>query len=171
MVEDLHMISAIVEDRPGVLFKVTSLIRRRGFNIETITVGGSEKEKISRITITMRGAPRVVEQMVKQLSKIPDMIKIIELTPDEAVYRELAMVKVAAGEPARRSDILNYISIFRARVIDASTDSLVIEVVGSPTKINAFLDLMKSFGVVELARTGTVALARGPRSSRGDEGN
>ncbi len=169
MVEDLHMISAIVEDRPGVLFKVTSLIRRRGFNIETITVGGSEKENISRITITMHGAPRVVEQMVKQLSKIPDVIKIIELTPNEAVYRELAMVKVMAADPARRSDILNYISIFRARVIDASTDSLVIEIVGSPTKISAFLDLMKSFGIIELARTGTVALARGPRSSRVDE--
>jgi acetolactate synthase-1/3 small subunit len=171
MVEDLHMISAIVEDRPGVLFKVTSLIRRRGFNIETITVGGSEKENISRITITMRGAPRVIEQMVKQLSKIPDVIKIIELTPDEAVYRELAIVKVATEDPAKRSDILNYISIFRGRVIDASIDSLVIEIVGSPTKISAFLDLMKGFRVVELARTGTVALARGPRSSRADEGS
>jgi acetolactate synthase-1/3 small subunit len=170
MADELHMISAIVEDRPGVLFKVTSLIRRRGFNIATITVGGSEKENISRITITMRGAPRVVEQLVKQLSKIPDIIKIIELTPDEAVYRELAMVKVAAEEPAKRSDILNYISIFRGRVIDASTDSLVIEIVGNPTKISAFLDLMRSFGVVELARTGTVALARGPRQSRGDDG-
>lgn len=169
MDEDLHLISAIVEDRPGVLFKVSSLIRRRGFNIETITVGGTEKENVSRITITMRGAPRVVEQMVKQLSKIPDVIKIIELTPDEAVYRELAMVKVSAQEPAKRSDILNYISIFRGRVIDASRDTLVIEIVGSPTKISAFLDLMKSFGVVELARTGTVALARGSRSSRDEE--
>lgn len=169
MVEDLHMISAIVEDRPGVLFKVTSLIRRRGFNIATITVGGTEKENVSRITITMRGAPRVVEQMVKQLSKIPDVIKIIELTPEDAVYRELAMVKVTAQDPARRSDVLNYISIFRARVIDASRDSLVIEIVGSPNKINAFLDLMKGFGIVELARTGTVALARGPRSSREEE--
>jgi acetolactate synthase-1/3 small subunit len=170
MDEDLHMISAIVEDRPGVLFKVTSLIRRRGFNIDTITVGGTEKENVSRITITMRGAPRVIEQMVKQLSKIPDVIKIIELTPAEAVYRELAMVKVTAQEPGKRADILSYISIFRARVIDASKDSLVIEVVGSPTKVNAFLDLMKGFGIAELARTGTVALARGPRSSREDEG-
>jgi acetolactate synthase-1/3 small subunit len=171
MDEDLHLISAIVEDRPGVLFKVTSLIRRRGFNIATITVGGTEKENISRITITMRGAPRVVEQMVKQLSKIPDVIKIIELTPAEAVYRELAMVKVTAQEPGKRSDILSYISIFRGRVIDVSKDTLVIEIVGNPNKVNAFIDLMKGFGIVELARTGTVALARGAKPSREDEGS
>jgi acetolactate synthase-1/3 small subunit len=165
MDEDLHIISAIVEDRPGVLFKVTSLIRRRGFNIETITVGSTEKEKVSRITMTMGGDVRIVEQLIKQLSKIPDVVKITELTPTESVYRELAIVKVSAQDQAKRSDILNYITIFRGRVIDASKDSLIIEIVGSPNKINAFLDLMKSFGIAELARTGMVALARGTKST------
>lgn len=165
MDEDLHIISAIVEDRPGVLFKVTSLIRRRGFNIETITVGSTEKEKVSRITMTMGGDVRIVEQLIKQLSKIPDVVKITELTPTESVYRELAIVKVSAQDQAKRSDILNYITIFRCRVIDASKDSLIIEIVGSPDKINAFLDLMKSFGIAELARTGMVALARGTKST------
>ncbi|MGA2572786.1 MAG: acetolactate synthase small subunit [Candidatus Methanomethylicaceae archaeon] len=164
MDEGLHIISAIVEDRPGVLFKVTSLIRRRGFNIATITVGSTEKEKVSRITMTMGGDVRIVEQLIKQLSKIPDVVKITELTPTESVYRELAIVKVSAQDQAKRSDILNYITIFRGRVIDASKDSLIIEIVGSPNKINAFLDLMKSFGIAELARTGMVALARGTKS-------
>jgi acetolactate synthase-1/3 small subunit len=165
MDEDLHIISAIVEDRPGVLFKVTSLIRRRGFNIATITVGSTEKEKVSRITMTMEGDVRIVEQLIKQLSKIPDVVKITELIPADSVYRELAMVKVTAQDQAKRSDILNYITIFRGRVIDASMDSLIIEIVGSPNKINAFLELMKSFGIAELARTGMVALARGAKST------
>jgi acetolactate synthase-1/3 small subunit len=163
MDEDLHIISAIVEDRPGVLFKVTSLIRRRGFNIATITVGSTEKDKVSRITMTMGGDVRIVEQLIKQLSKIPDVVKITELNPAESVYRELAMVKVTARDQTKRSDILNYLTIFRGRVIDASKDSLIIEIVGNPNKINAFLDLMKSFGIAELARTGMVALARGAK--------
>ncbi|MCQ8892083.1 MAG: acetolactate synthase small subunit [Candidatus Methanosuratincola sp.] len=166
MAEDgMRIISALVEDRPGVLFKVASLIRRRGFNIATITVGGTEKDNISRITITMRGNPAIVEQLVKQLSKIPDVIKISELDPEDSAFRELALVKVSATDPAKRSDILNYINIFRARVIDASKDSLVIEVVGQPRKIQAFLDLMKGFGIIEMAKTGIVALSRGARST------
>jgi acetolactate synthase-1/3 small subunit len=165
MAEEMHIIAALVEDRPGVLFKVTSLIRRRGFNIDTITVGSTEKEGLSRITMTMRGDERIVEQVVKQLSKIPDVVKITELKPTESVYRELAMVKVVAQDPEKKSDILNYISIFRGKVIDASKDSLVIEMVGNTKKINAFLDLMKGFGIVELARTGIVALSRGSKST------
>ncbi|MDI9644355.1 MAG: acetolactate synthase small subunit [Candidatus Verstraetearchaeota archaeon] len=163
--EGLRIISAIVEDRPGVLFKVTSLIRRRGFNIATITVGSTEKERISRITITMRGNPAIVEQLVKQLSKIPDVLKISELEPDESAFRELALIKVSATDPTKRWDILNYINIFRARVIDASKDSLVVEIVGQPKKIQAFLELMKGFGVIEMAKTGIVALARGAKST------
>ncbi|MGQ9759445.1 MAG: acetolactate synthase small subunit [Candidatus Methanomethylicaceae archaeon] len=165
MTEEMHIIAALVEDRPGVMFKVTSLIRRRGFNIDTISVGRTEKDGISRITMTMRGDESIVEQLVKQLSKIPDVVKISELKPTDSVYRELAIVKVAAPDPAKRSDILNYITIFRGRVIDASKDSLTIEMVGSPKKINAFLNLMKGFGVVELARTGIVALPRGSKSA------
>jgi acetolactate synthase-1/3 small subunit len=163
MESGINIITLMVEDRPGVLFKITSLIRRRGFNIETITVGRSEKEGLSRITMTMYGDTRIVEQIVKQLSKIPDVIKITELPPSGSVYRELALVKISAQDSTKRSDILNYISIFRSRVVDASLDSLVVELVGSPNKINAFLDLMKGFGILEIARTGTVALGRGAK--------
>jgi len=163
MENEMNIITLMVADRPGVLFKVTSLIRRRGFNIETISVGSTEKEGISRITMTMYGDVRVVEQMVKQLSKIPDVIKITELPPLGSVYRELALIKVGAQDQARRSDILNYVSMFRSRIVDASMDCLVIELVGSPSKINAFLDLMKGFGIIEIARTGTVALGRGTK--------
>jgi acetolactate synthase-1/3 small subunit len=165
MAEEMHIIVLLVEDRPGVMFKVTSLIRRRGFNIDTIAVGGSEKEGLSRITMTMRGDERVVEQLVKQMSKVPDVVKITELKPTESVHRELAMIKVTSQDPVKKSDILNYISIFRGKVIDASKDSLVIEMVGNTKKINAFLDLMKGYGVLELARTGIVALGRGSKST------
>lgn len=161
MVDDFHIISALVEDRPGVLFRVTSLIRRRNFNIDTITVGGTEKDGVSRITLTMRGDERVVEQLVKQLSKIPDVIKISELKPSESVYREMAIIKVLAQDSVRRSDILNYVNIFRGKIIDASKDSLTIEIVGNPNKINAFMEIMKGFGIIEMAKTGIVALQRG----------
>lgn len=161
MVENFHIISALVEDRPGVLFRVTSLIRRRNFNIDTITVGSTEKEGISRITLTMRGDESIVEQLVKQLSKIPDVIKISELKPAESVYREMAIIKVLAQDSVRRSDILNYVSIFRGKIIDASKDSLTIEIVGNPNKINAFMEIMKGFGIIEMAKTGIVALQRG----------
>lgn len=163
MVDDFHIISALVEDRPGVLFRVTSLIRRRNFNIDTITVGSTEKEGISRITLTMRGDEKIVEQLVKQLSKIPDIIKISELKPSESVYREMAIIKVLAQDAEKRSDVLNYVSIFRGKIIDASRDSLTIEIVGNPNKINAFIEIMKSFGIMEMAKTGIVALQRGLR--------
>ncbi|MCS7097979.1 MAG: acetolactate synthase small subunit [Candidatus Methanomethyliaceae archaeon] len=163
MVDNFHIISALVEDRPGVLFRVTSLIRRRNFNIDTITVGSTEREGISRITLTMRGDENIVEQLVKQLSKIPDIIKISELKPSESVYREMAIIKVLAQDAERRSDVLNYVSIFRGKIIDASKDSLTIEIVGNPNKINAFIEIMKSFGIIEMAKTGIVALQRGLR--------
>ncbi len=162
---DLHIIAALVEDKPGVLFRITSLIRRRGFNIDTITVGNTEREGVSRITFTMLGDVRTVEQLEKQLGKIPDVIKISELAPGEAVYRELALVKVIAQDPVKRADILNYISIFRCRVVDASKDSLVVEIVGSPGKVKAFQDLMRGFGIVEMAKTGIVSLARGSKGT------
>ncbi|MCQ5377005.1 MAG: acetolactate synthase small subunit [Candidatus Methanomethylicia archaeon] len=161
---ELSIIYALVEDRPGVLFKVTSLIRRRGFNIETITVGSTEKERVSRITITTRGDARIVEQLIKQLDKIPEVMKIGELDLNDTVFRELAILKVSAQDSAKRQDIYNYISIFRAKVVDVSKDSLIIEIVGNPKKITAFLDLMKGYGIIELARTGIVALPRGGKA-------
>jgi acetolactate synthase-1/3 small subunit len=160
MVNDFHIISALVEDKPGVLFRVTSLIRRRNFNINTITVGATEKEGISRITLTMRGDEKTVEQLIKQLSKIPDVIKISELKPEESVYRELAIIRVSAEDPLKRSDIINYVNVFRGRIVDVSKDSLTIEIIGRPTKINAFIEIIKGFGIIEMARTGIVALPR-----------
>ncbi len=160
MVDNFHIISALVEDRPGVLFRVTSLIRRRNFNINTITVGVTEKEGISRITLTMKGDEKTVEQLIKQLSKIPDVIKISELKPEESVYREMAIIKVSAEDSMKRSDIINYVNVFRGKIIDVSKDSLTIEIVGRPGKINAFIEIIKGFGIIEMAKTGIVALSR-----------
>jgi len=155
-----HVVLALVEDKPGVLHRVTSLIRRRGFNIDTITVGATEVEGISRITMTMAGDERVLEQVVKQLAKLIDVVKVSWLKPESTVARELAMVKVHAPDHATRADVMQFVEIFRGRVVDASPESLTIELSGDPEKINAFIDIVKRYGVKELARTGVIAMQR-----------
>ncbi|MEM4700270.1 MAG: acetolactate synthase small subunit [Candidatus Nezhaarchaeales archaeon] len=155
-----HVILAFVEDKPGVLHRVASLIRRRGFNIDTITVGATEVEGISRITMTMAGDEREVEQVVKQLAKLIDVVKISRLRPESSVVRELAMVKVHTPNSSARTDVMQFVEIFRGHVVDASPESLTIEVLGDPEKIDAFIDIMRRYGIKELARTGVVAMQR-----------
>jgi len=162
--EESHIIVALVEDKPGVMFRISSLIRRRGFNIDSIAVGRTEHEGLSRITMTMRGDKKIVEQLIKQLAKIVEVIKISELKEDEAVVRELALVKVHALDHAARSDIIQYANIFRARIVDVARDSLTIEIVGAPSKIDAFVNLMRGYGLEEIAKTGIVAVSRGPKA-------
>lgn len=162
MEEGKHIIVALVEDKPGVLHRVTSLIRRRGFNIDTITVGATEVKGVSRLTMTMKGDRKVLEQVVKQLGKLVDVVKVSVLRPSNAVARELAMVKVYTANAATRADVMQYVNIFRGRVVDVSPDTLTVEVSGDPDKINAFVDLMRHYGVKELARTGLIALPRSP---------
>src|SRR5208283_262573 len=168
-VEKTKIISVLVENKPGVLHSVANLFRRRNFNIESITVGPTEKKDLARMTITVNEDEKTIEQVIKQLAKLIDVLKVEELERGNFVMRELALIKVSVPSPKERSDIINCIEVFRGRIIDVSTDSLTVEITGTPDKIDAFLNLMKTNGVIELARTGITALARGAKSIRIDE--
>jgi acetolactate synthase-1/3 small subunit len=163
------VISVLVENKPGVLHGVSNLFRRRNFNIESITVGPSEQIDIARMTITVNGDEKILEQVVKQLAKLIDVLKVEELESGHFVMRELALIKVNVPSPKERSDIINCVEVFRGRIIDVATDSLTVEITGTPDKLDAFLNLMKTTGVIELARTGITALARGAKTVRIDE--
>jgi acetolactate synthase I/III small subunit len=163
------VISILVENKPGVLHTIANLFRRRNFNIESITVGPTQEPETSRMTITINGDEKTIDQVVKQVAKQIDVLKVSELEPGNFVMRELALIKVNVSGSKERSDIINCVNVFRGRVIDVSNDSLTVEITGGPDKIDAFLNLMKTFGVIELARTGITALARGAKSIRIDE--
>ena len=164
--EKLYIVSAIVEHKPGVLYSVSNMFRRRGFNIETITVGAAEQKDLARLTVTIKGDERMVEQSVKQLHKLIDVVKVSILMPENTVSRELALVKVNTVDTKVRSDVINYTEIFKGHVVDVAHDSLVVEITGDSDKINAFIELMRPFGLKEIARTGVTALSRGMRSAR-----
>ncbi|MEM1514714.1 MAG: acetolactate synthase small subunit [Candidatus Bathyarchaeia archaeon] len=164
--EDLYMISAVVEHKPGVLHTISSMFRRRGFNIESISVGASEEPDLARMTITVRGDEALVEQVIKQLRKIISVIKVSILDPKYTVTRELALIKISTPDSKARSDVINYTEIFKGHIVDVAHDSLIIEMTGDTDKINAFIELMKQFGIKEIARTGIAALPRGMRSVR-----
>jgi len=164
-----HIISTIVEHKPGVLYNVANLFRCRGFNIDSISVGRAEEVGLARMTIMVRGDDRTIEQVVKQLNKLIDVIKVTRLEPENIVTRELALIKVSAPSTKARSDIINYADIFRARVVDVSTESLMMEITGTSDKIDAFINLMRPFGVKEVARTGITSLSRGAKSVRIEE--
>lgn len=164
-----RVVSAIVENKPGVLHSVANLFRRRNFNIESITVGSTEQKDLARITITVGADEKTLDQVVKQLRKLIDVIKVAELDPNNIVTRELALVKVNVPSVKERADIISCVHVFRGRVVDVSPDSLMVEITGGSDKIDAFLNLMKASGVIELARTGITALSRGAKSIRVDE--
>jgi len=164
--EKMYIVSAIVEHKPGVLYSVSNMFRRRGFNIETITVGAAEQKDLARLTVTIKGDERMVEQSVKQLQKLIDVVKVSILMPENTVSRELALVKVNTVDTKIRSDVINYTEIFKGHVVDVAHDSLVVEITGDSDKINAFIELMRPFGLKEIARTGVTALSRGMRSAR-----
>jgi acetolactate synthase-1/3 small subunit len=163
------VIAALVENKPGVLHSIANMFRRRDFNIESITVGPTEQEDISRMTITVNGDEKTLEQVVKQMNKLVDVVKVSRLEPENIVTRELALVKVNVPDTRNRSDVINCVEVFRGRVVDVSPESLTIEITGTPDKIDAFLNLMKTYGIMELARTGLTALSRGIRSIRIEE--
>lgn len=155
-----HTLVALVDDRPGVLNQVSSLFRRRNFNIESIAVGHSEQPNISRMTIVVEGDDAKVEQVRKQLDKVVEVVKIVDITDDEPVIRELALMKVKATA-SNRSEIIQIVDIFRANIVDVSADSLMVEVTGDEEKIDSLLSLFRGFGIREMARTGRIALPRG----------
>jgi acetolactate synthase, small subunit len=155
-----HTIAVIVNDQPGVLQRVSGLFGRRGFNIESITVGASEEQGLSRMVIVTSGDDHTLEQVTKQLYKLIDVIKVIDLSSNPMVSRELALIKVSA-EPASRPEILGVVDTFRAAVVDIGTHSLIVQVIGDTEKIDAIVELLKPYGIRELSRTGVTALNRG----------
>ena len=165
-----HTIVALVEDKPGVLNRMASLFRRRGFNIESIAVGHSEVPHLSRMTIVVDGTTTSVEQVRKQLDKVVDVVRVTDFSDASLVSRELALVKVKATSSSR-SEIMQIVDIFRANIVDVGTDSVTVEVTGDEKKIDSLLNLLRGFGIVELARTGRIAMLRGDQSrERGEKG-
>jgi acetolactate synthase-1/3 small subunit len=158
-----HVISVLVENRVGVLARVAGLFTGRGFNIESLAVAETEEPTLSRMTIVTSGDARIIEQVTKQLNKLVDVIKVVDLSREHFVERELILVKVRA-EPEQRAEILRITDIFRGNIIDVSPKSYVIEVTGDGEKIRAFLDLIKPIGILEIVRTGPVALSRGSKA-------
>ncbi|MCX6013006.1 MAG: acetolactate synthase small subunit [Chloroflexi bacterium] len=160
MITIKHTIIALVEDKPGVLNRVSSLFRRRAFNIESIAVGHAEVPGFSRMTIVVDGTNTTVEQVYKQLYKVVDVIRVSDITEEDMVARELALIKVRTT-PVTRTEVIQIVDIFRAGIIDVAPDSLVIEVTGDEDKIDSLIKLLKGFGIRELCRTGRVAMVRG----------
>lgn len=155
-----HTISVLVNDQPGVLQRVSGLFGRRGFNIESITVGQSEEAGLSRMVIVTLGDQHTLEQIEKQLYKLIDVIKVVDLGSKPMVARELALIKVKT-EPAERPEIMGVVETFRASVVDVGATSLLVQVVGDTQKIDAMIELLKPYGIKELSRTGVTAMIRG----------
>jgi acetolactate synthase-1/3 small subunit len=155
-----HTLSILVENKPGVLTRITGLFARRGFNIDTLAVGPTDDDSISRITLTLDGAVHPIDQVTKQLHKLINVIKIRDLEPDDTLSRELALFKVNADGTAR-AEVMQICEIFRAKVVDVTKRSVVVEVTGTWDKVDAFERLVRPFGLIEMARTGEIAIARG----------
>jgi len=158
-----HTLSVLVENRPGVLSRVTGLFSRRGFNIESLAVGTCEEPGMSRITIVVIGDDAKVEQVMKQLHKLIDVIKVSDLTENERVERELALIKVSAEPGTSRAEVMQIAQIFRAQIIDVGSKTVILEVTGDTDKIDALEKLLRQFGVKELVRTGRIGIPRGSK--------
>jgi acetolactate synthase-1/3 small subunit len=158
-----HTLSVLVENRPGILARVASLFSRRGFNIDSLAVGTTEHPDISRMTIVVNVEELPLEQVTKQLNKLVNVIKIVELDPSASVQRELMLIKVRA-DTETRSQVLETVQLFRAKVIDVATDAVTIEATGSKDKLEALIRVLEPFGIKELVQSGMVAIGRGARS-------
>ncbi len=157
-----HTLTVLVANNPGVLARVAGLFSRRGFNIESLAVGVTEDPGTSRMTIVVNADDETVEQITKQLHKLIDVLKVQDITEEDSVDRELALVKITA-DAANRSEILQIVDIFRAKIVDVGEKAVITEITGDESKINAFISLMQPFGIKELARTGKIALVRGAK--------
>jgi acetolactate synthase-1/3 small subunit len=155
-----HVLSILVEDKSGVLTRIAGLFARRGFNIDTLTVGPTDDERISRVTLTVDGALHPIDQVTKQLHKLINVLKIRDLDPQDTVTRELAMFKVAA-DGAQRGELMQVTEIFRGKVVDVTKRSVIIEITGTTEKIEAFENMVRPFGLIEMMRTGEIAISRG----------
>ncbi len=157
-----HTLSVLVEDKPGVLARVASLFSRRGFNIQSLAVGATEQKHLSRMTIVVEVEDFPLEQVTKQLNKLINVIKIVEQDEAQSVSRELALIKVRT-DATTRSQVIEAVNLFRAKVVDVSTESLTIETTGTPEKLEAFLRVLEPYGIREIVQSGIVSLSRGPR--------
>ncbi len=155
-----HVLSILVENKPGVLTRIAGLFARRGFNIDTLAVGPTDDDAISRMTLTLDGALHPIDQVTKQLHKLVNVLKIRDLEPRDTVTRELALFKVSA-DGAARAEVLGVVEIYRGKVVDVTRRSVVVEMTGTHDKIEAFEKLIRPFGLVEMARTGEIAISRG----------
>jgi acetolactate synthase-1/3 small subunit len=155
-----HILSLLVENKPGVLARIAGLFARRGFNIDSLAVGPTDDETISRLTLTVDGANHPIDQVTKQLHKLINVIKIRDLEPDEAVARELALFKITADGDSR-AQIMQFAEIFRGKIVDVHKRSLTVEVTGNDDKIEAFEEMVRPFGLIEMVRTGEIAVSRG----------
>ncbi|MBV9464752.1 MAG: acetolactate synthase small subunit [Solirubrobacterales bacterium] len=155
-----HILSILVENKPGVLTRIAGLFARRGFNIDTLAVGPTDDETVSRITLTLDGAVHPIDQVTKQLHKLVNVLKIRDLEPEETLARELALFKISA-DGASRAEAMQICEIFRAKIVDVTRRSLVVEITGACDKVDAFERLLRPFGLIEMARTGEIAISRG----------
>jgi acetolactate synthase-1/3 small subunit len=155
-----HVLSILVENKPGVLTRIAGLFARRGFNIDTLTVGPTDDDGVSRITLTLDGALHPIDQVTKQLHKLVNVLKIRDLEPGDTVARELALFKVAA-DGTQRAEVLQICEIFRGKVIDVTKRSMIVEITGTTAKVEAFEKLIRPYGLIEMMRTGEIAIARG----------
>ena len=160
-----HTITALVEDKPGVLARVAGLFRRRGFNIVSLAVGQSEQPGLSRMVFVVDGDQYTVDQATKQLDKLIEIVRVSDITHEEMVSRELAMIKVRTTS-STRAEIIEVVQLFRANVVDVGSQTLVIEITGEEDKINALINLLEPFGILEMMRTGRVAMVRGQADGR-----
>jgi acetolactate synthase-1/3 small subunit len=162
--EKSNIISVWVEDKPGVLWHVAQLFGEENFNIESLTVGGTERPGIARMTIMVAGPDDAVDAVLTRLNRITNLVKVKRIDNDESVLMELALIMVDAPDE-KKTDIINIVNVFRARIVDVASNSMTIANSGGPSKIQALIDLLRPFGILEIVRTGTVALDRGNRGS------
>ncbi len=155
-----HTLSILTENKPGVLTRIAGLFARRGFNIDTLTVGPTDDDNISRFTLTVDGAQHPIDQVTKQLHKLVNVLKIRDLEPDATVSRELALFKISA-EGTQRAEVLQVCEIFRGKVVDVGRRSLIVEITGTTEKVEAFERMVRPFGLIEMMRTGEIAISRG----------
>ena len=155
-----HVLSALVQNQPGVLAHISGMLASRGFNIDSLAVGETEKPELSRITFVVHGDDSELEQARKQLGKIVTVVKVLDISSEDYVERDLMLIKVNANSP-QRSEIALLVEMFRGKVVDISQDSVLLEISGREQKIEAFIELMRPYGIIELARTGRIAMVRG----------
>ncbi len=160
---DRHTLSVLVENKPGVLTRIAGMFARRGYNIHSLAVGPTEDARVSRLTLVVGTEAVQLEQIIKQLNKLVNVLKIVELEEDQAIEREMQLVKVNA-DPVTRSQIIEIAEVFRAKIVDVDHDSITVEVAGNPSKLEAMQQLLAPYGIRELVRSGTIALSRGTRS-------